>query len=392
MRLVSSKFAALFYVYSHERDGVAAFLSLILGVALSFALGLALLTMGESPAKAISARKPDALQETRPGPQPPAASPGVSGIPPSISPAGVAFEPIRRAVSNWRTEAVDNLDLSEAAKTKLAGETGLVDVPRCVKLNNYWCIKRARWAGEIAADAENHVAFASAIDGAIAAAMLLRRYYVDYNRHSALAILSRWAPAQCAAGAAAQAGPIGMPLKHRAAAARFASLQSDAPHGIQNTLRARWLAARTKTLRRSVVRSWPLAMMQAPEIAVGMGEPKHPPIPAMKIAALDFATPAPAPPGVPCASENTRIQNYASRAIEGIAASPNDDLTLFLADGSASANLPRLLDNMAKVEIGPMTARASLIAAAIERLSPRSVAAGTPPPAGPLGGASRSGE
>ncbi len=67
-----------------------------------------------------------------------------------------------------------------------------------MKLNNYWCVKRARWAGEIAADAEGHVAFAPAIDGALAAVMLLRRYYLDYNRRSALAILSHWAPAQCA--------------------------------------------------------------------------------------------------------------------------------------------------------------------------------------------------
>ena len=75
--------------------------------------------------------------------------------------------------------------LSRETKTEIARGPGLLDLPRCVKLNNYWCIKRARWAGEIAADAEGHVAFASAIDGAIAAAILLRRYYIDYNRRSA---------------------------------------------------------------------------------------------------------------------------------------------------------------------------------------------------------------
>jgi len=71
-----------------------------------------------------------------------------------------------------------------------------------------------------------------------------------------------------------------------------------------------------------------------------MGEAQRAPIPLTKIAALDFTAPATEPPGTACASENTRIQNYAARAIEGIAASPNDDLNLFQADGTAGANLP----------------------------------------------------
>jgi hypothetical protein len=92
----------------------------------------------------------------------------------------------------------------------------------------------------------------------------------------------------------------------------------------------------------------------------------------------DFTAPVTEPLGAACASENTRIQNYAACAIEGIAASPNDDLNLFQADGTAGANLSRLLENMAKVEIGPLATRAGLIAAAIDRLTPRSLAAGTP--------------
>ncbi len=250
-------------------------------------------------------------------------------------------------------------------------------------LNNYWCIKRARWAGEIAADAEGHVAFASAIDGAIAAAMLLRRYYLDFNRRSALAIVSRWAPPQCTGGTAAL-GKAGKPHK-----ARIAMLAGLAPRGIQNTLHARWLAAHrqgflrtgtTKTARRSVVPSWPLALMRAPEIAVGMGEPKRATIPLKKIAALDFAAPEAPVPGMSCAGDNTRIQNYAARAIDGITTDPNGDLNLFAADGTAGANLPRLLQNMAKVEIGPWAAQAGLIAAAIGRLAPRNAAAGLPQP------------
>ena len=346
-------------------------------------LGLVLLAISINLANAADPRQPaaDGVAGSKAAP---------SEAQPAAKPAGAAFEPAHRAVSNWRTEARDNLDLPEETKTRLAYGTDWPDVPRCVKLNNYWCIKRARWAGEIAADAESHVAFASAIDGAIAAAMLLRRYYIDYRRHSALAILSRWAPSQCAGSTAAMGG------SWTSRAVPAASLARDAPHGIQNTLRARWLAThrqgfphldKTRAPRRSAVRSWPLAMMPAPEIAVGMGEPKRPPIPLAKIAALDFTSPV-TEPGLGCAGDNTRILNYASRAIEGIVAGANDDLSLFLADGTAGANLPRLLENMAKVEIGPMAARSALIAAAIARLAPRT--AGIPSPGDPpRGGAPR---
>ncbi|WOJ89308.1 hypothetical protein RZS28_16140 [Methylocapsa polymorpha] len=137
------------------------------------------------------------------------------------------FRPADRAVTNWRIEATGNLDLPPDSLMKLAASPDPPAVARCVKLNNYWCIKRAGWAGEIAADAEGHVAFASAIEGAIVATILLRRYYLDYGRHSALAILSRWAPAQCGSAAAASAGRRG------ASRARIASGASAlALHGI----------------------------------------------------------------------------------------------------------------------------------------------------------------
>jgi len=368
-RMILSKGPATFW--DHARGMVARI------------FGLVLLEMGTSPANAIDANQTDATQQNMPVPGFSASLAASSEATLPAAPAEVTFEPAKRAVSNWLTEAMDNLDLSRETKTEIADGTSLFDLPRCLKLNNYWCIKRAHWAGEIAADAEGHVAFASAIDGAIAAAMLLRRYYIDYNRRSALAILSHWAPAQCAGVTAA----MGRPSRPRAV--HIAILASVAPHGIQNTLRAHWLAAhrqgffrpdKTKALRRSIIPNRPLVMMRAPEIAVGMGEPQRAPIPLTKIAALDFTAPVTVPPGTACASENTRIQNYAARAIEGIAASPNDDLNLFLADGTAGANLSHLLENMAKVEIGPLATRAGLIAAAIDRLTPRSLAAGTPSP------------
>ena len=73
-------------------------------------------------------------------------------------------------------------------------------VSRCVKLNNYWCIKKAGWNGEIASDPDGHVAFVSAYGGAVVAALLLRRYYIDLGLRSARAIVTRWAPPECGAG------------------------------------------------------------------------------------------------------------------------------------------------------------------------------------------------
>jgi hypothetical protein len=45
-----------------------------------------------------------------------------------------------------------------------------------------------------------------------------------------------------------------------------------------------------------------------------------------------------------CMDAGARIRNYTLRAIDGIAASPEDDLNLFSANGTPGANLPRLLE------------------------------------------------
>jgi len=163
-----------------------------------------------------------------------------------------AYQPNQRAVDNWRMESALALEMDPlaAARRALALETG--DPARCVKLNNYWCIKRAGWNGEIAADADGHVAFATAAEGAAVAALLLRRYYVDYNRRSARAIVERWAPAQCLMrqpGLAAASGKTAPPLSPVSRTGLTHMLPQRvvpmglAPKGLMNTVRARWLAA-----------------------------------------------------------------------------------------------------------------------------------------------------
>lgn len=142
------------------------------------------------------------------------------------------FSTTARAVSNWRDEtAIALMPTSLALVAKYAaGDPAFV--ARCVKLNNYWCIKQARWSGELGGDADGHTGFATAADGADAAALLLRRYYREYNRRSALAIVRRWAPAECGAAMRSAPSPRSAP--------RMAS--SVAPLGLGGTLRARFLA------------------------------------------------------------------------------------------------------------------------------------------------------
>ena len=255
---------------------------------------------------------------------------------------------------------------------------------RCVKLNNYWCIKKAGWNGEIAADGEGHVAFASAAAGAAVAALLLKRYYVDFKRRTAAAIISHWAPAAC--------GGTG----------GGASLSSLTISGIGGTLRARWLAGHARgfvtplarhglarggtTLRRSLVTARLPAMMPAPTIAAGLNiadrpitldallaaSPNAPPsrsmigvhrgaiVKASGATASGASASGVAASGDGCGGDG-RVAAYAAEAASGIAAGADGDLGLFTADGRPTGNLALMMTNMARVEIGPLGAKRALI-------------------------------
>ncbi|ACK52409.1 conserved hypothetical protein [Methylocella silvestris BL2] len=302
------------------------------------------------------------------------------------------FQPAPRAVSNWRFEAARNLDAPVAQLAKLVAPDA--SSPRCVKLNNYWCVKKAGWAGEIAADADGHVAFASATEGAVVAAMLLRRYYLVYNLRSAQAILSRWAPAQCGGGALSRGRGGGL------------LLGALAPRGIGNTLRARWLAAHRpgsalkKTakgagpgapapkIRVSIIADRKMRMIEAPEIAVGMGERSATPQQPFKLALLEMPSLAPLLAAPSCVDETARIRQYALRAIEGRRLQSRRRSDAFHGRGAPPApNLPLVMQNMAKVEIGPLAARFDLISAAVETEARREAQArGVPSAAAPAEG------
>ena len=299
---------------------------------------------------------------------------GISGLSGAAALTGPAmYHPAQKAVSNWRLESVRYLDLAPAHTASILTGKEPARLPRCIKLNNYWCIKSARWNGEIATDNEGHVAFSSAVEGATVAVALLRRYYLEFGRKSAHAIVTRWAPAQC--------GYVAVPAARGKAAGKGsptppARADALATKGIGNTLRARYLASRrhgpARGARRPVIRSVVPdrtgPMLRAPSIAAGMGE-REMAVPSMAVASLGspggsggIISGSGAPMRVmSCASENARIFNYAASITQGLVKKVDDDLKLFEPDGAPAPNLTRAMANMAAVEIGPFKAGQPLI-------------------------------
>jgi len=361
------------------------------------------------------------------------AAPPVAAAPAEAAPP--RFDPATRSVSNWHEQAgVNLLPRALALTARLAEDPPYV--ARCVRLNNGWCIKSARWSGEIGADAEGHTAFATMADGADAAATLLRRYFRDYNRHTALAIVRRWAPSECR---------VAMPARAGRGVATPAVTATLAPRGLGRTLRARFLAshrpggvprARAKALR---VQPWsPLARMAGrpgarpaaapmarahmarahvsrvaalqpmPNIAAGIASPAALARPSLArgaadpAALLDRRVPAPdrlvaesallpaIAAGLPlldlhlpaplCTGDEVRIQAYAARISGSVGLKPGDDLDLFGPDGTPRPNLAPVMLAMSAVELGTLRAGPDLVEAAIARLKPLTPAANAATP------------
>lgn len=182
-----------------------------------------------------------------------------------------------RATSNWRGEAVRTLSPLPVAALAVGAGAERPVVTRCVKLNNYWCIKRAGWTGEIGFDDEGHVGFASAERGADAAVTLLRRYYLEFGRRSALDIVRRWAPpGTCYAAGAPYRGP------------------ALAVHGLGNTLRARYLASKGRRVGAPATPRLAAAAPRKPALASpGLAAPPN------RVAAARAPAPRPAAQAAP---------------------------------------------------------------------------------------------
>ncbi len=292
------------------------------------------------------------------------------------------YEPESREVTNWRREAMDALEPKPVVAMAALFRAERPFVTRCVKLNNYWCIKSARWNGELATDSEGHVGFASAEHGADAAATLLRRYYLEFNRKSALDIVRRWAPAECNVAT----GIGGMAML--------------AVRGIGGTVRAQYLASRRKKggAVRYTAKAGPggrpgrvsvvipitpkTPQFRVPSIAEGMGEkpkptPSPPPAvarrkPVKEPAVAASAAPRPAPKvqvANACPSEEQRHRNYAGRMVEGLGLKATDDLKLFAEDGTPQPNLAHVMLAMSAFELGVLRAGPDLVEEAVRRMS-----------------------
>jgi len=278
----------------------------------------------------------------------------------------VRYAEAAREVTNWRQEALNDLDPLPISALAIMLNVERPVVTRCVKLNNYWCIKRARWNGEIGADEEGHVGFASAENGADAAVRLLRRYYLEFGRKSALDIVRHWAPAEC-----------------RVVTGSGGTSQL-AVRGIGGTLRARYLARRgkaSKPVRVSAILPRQVASFRVPDIASGMGERQSETssatspikaVPTRQIRMPEAAPSAPPRPTAVCNGDEQRIRNYARRMVDGLAMGPGDDLKLFDPDGTPLPNLPKVLLAMSSFELGYLRASVNLVEEAIERVASRS--------------------
>lgn len=306
--------------------------------------------------------------------------PDASDVAAKMQALQVRYEPRSREVTNWRSEAMDDLEPKTVVTLAALFKAERPFVTRCVKLNNYWCIKSARWNGELATDSEGHVGFASADHGADAAALLLKRYYLDYKRKSALDIVRRWAPPEC--GIATSIG--GMAVL--------------AVRGIGGTVRAQYLASRRKGgVVRYTARSGPggkpgrvslvipltpkTPQFRVPSIAAGMGEKPKPSVPPQPLVAQQAkpkrepsttaSTPAKVQVASACAPDEQRLRNYASRMVASLGLGPNDDLKLFDADGRPLPNLVHVMLAMSAFELGALRASPDLVEGAIERASAR---------------------
>lgn len=97
------------------------------------------------------------------------------------------FNTAKYFVSNWKDQAKTHLNVTD---------DDLKKNNRCIKLNNYWCLKNVSggWNGTLGSDQDRHAAF---VDGAYAARAAVRNFrtaYFKHNRKSALQIMSYYAP------------------------------------------------------------------------------------------------------------------------------------------------------------------------------------------------------
>lgn len=269
-----------------------------------------------------------------------------------------AFRASSADVENWRVEAAIHLKLPSKGTLLLLLGAKSETVPRCVKLNNYWCIKGKGWTRQLGSDGNGHSAFEAAPAGARAAAILLRHYYVDLHRRSAMDITAHWAPNRCEPG---------LPTGPRTAATTRPPALEVAKMTQQQRMAAfdRIIAARRKVATEQSRQR--LRFIKAANSGSAGRMPSMAPVSSRPATPAVGRTVAAMTPMF-CELEERRITSYARQALRGIAQTPTEDLQLFTADGRSTWRAARMMVNMAAVEIGPKTVDEHVVAVALEQL------------------------
>lgn len=147
---------------------------------------------------------------------------------PALAADGAHFNQSEESVSNWRGQAFSHLGLApEAQDTR--GHL------RCIRLNNYWCLKDVGWQGSLGHDADRHAAF---MDGDMASRAAVRNFrtaYITRGRKSALQIISVYAPSSDCIGSKAATRMDGSCAKGNNDPKKYAELISK---GLTNDIEA----------------------------------------------------------------------------------------------------------------------------------------------------------
>ena len=286
-----------------------------------------------------------------------------------------SYDAEAREISNWRTETLAGLEPKPVAIAAALLSAERPVITRCVKLNNYWCIKSARWDGEIGRDSEGHVGFASADHGADAAVNLLRRYYLEFGRNP---------PSISFADGLRRNANI---------ATGIGGLAVLAVRGIGGTVRAQYLASRrgkgvtTFTVTRARRKARPGVHDHSDQNTAIPGARYRGRNGRETKATATKAGPAADSDGKARAGPESckRRRRLCARSSSVCAIMPTawcwvlrwdpDDLQLFARDGMPSENLAAVMTAMASFELGMLRPTDALIDAALRRAVLRAEAA-----------------
>ena len=282
-----------------------------------------------------------------------------------------------REISNWRTETLAALEPKPVAIAAALLNADRPVITRCVKLNNYWCIKSARWDGEIGRIPKAMWASPPPTTG-------LTRRLICCGATTSNSIEN---PPSISSADGRRRNATSPPAS--AALRCWPSGASAAPCGRSYLASRRGKGVTTFTVtgrggkpgRVSMVHSDQNTAIPGARYRGRNGREAKPtatkPFQRPKCGKASRRPPkiASAAPVAACAPDEQRLRNYASRMVVGLKVGPTDDLQLFARDGMPSENLAAVMTAMASFELGMLRPTDALIDAALRRAVLRAEAA-----------------